>query len=141
MVPSLMTTDDEYAAIGIVPWASRRGIDGSSSGAGRESPVEQKLGLALMRLRLYWRWSQKELEYRCGVDQTTVSRLERGLQPPGLSIRRLFAILRSLGVGDVQFLPRAPRVPPTPLELMLHGDPWERAIAEAERRVNRPRSA
>jgi transcriptional regulator with XRE-family HTH domain len=130
----------KYAAIGIDPRAWRGGNDALSTVTGREDPVEEKLGLAVKRLRLYWGWSQQHLEYRCSVDQTTLSRLERGLQP-GLSIRRLFAILRALRVGEVQFLPRTPIVPPTPLELMLHGDPWKRAMSEADRRVNRRRSA
>jgi transcriptional regulator with XRE-family HTH domain len=102
--------------------------------------VEEKVGQAVLRLRLYWGWSQSSLERRSGVDQTTISRLERGLQH-GLSIRRLFAILRALRVGDVTFAPPKPFVPPTLLELMLHGDPWERATRETERRRRRPRSA
>lgn len=152
MVPSVMTTDDEYAAIGIDPWPSGTATDVSSEADERWTkahealrraagdPVELKVGLAVMRLRLYWGWSQKDLELLSGVDQTTLSRLERGRQA-GLSIRRLFAILGALRVGEVQFLPRTPLVPPTPLELLLHGDPWKRAIAEADRRVNRRRSA
>jgi transcriptional regulator with XRE-family HTH domain len=151
-----MAIDDEYAAIGIDVRAWRRAIDeeledeldeGSTAEPGwpgapaaGENRVELKVGYAVLRLRLYWGWSQLTLESRSGVDQTTISRLERGRQR-GLSIRRLFKILHALRVGEVVFLPRPPKVEPTSLELMLHGDPWQRATIEAGRRVNRRRSA
>ena len=67
------------------------------------------------------------------VDQTTISRLERGVQR-GLSIRRLAAILDALKVGDVIF-DRPPSVPQTELEIMPYGDHWLRAVAEADRRL------
>jgi transcriptional regulator with XRE-family HTH domain len=73
------------------------------------------------------------LEARSGVDQTTISRLERGTQR-GLSIRRLAAILDALKVGDVVF-DRPPTVRQTDLEIMLYGDRWARAVAEADRRL------
>ncbi len=41
-------------------------------------------------------WSQRELERRSGVDQTTISRLERGLAP-GLRLEAFASILLALG--------------------------------------------
>jgi transcriptional regulator with XRE-family HTH domain len=79
-----------------------------------------KVGRAVLRLRLYWGWSQQTLEARSRVDQTTISRLERGTQR-GLSIRRLAAILDALHVGEV-VSDRLPTVPQTDLEIMLYGD-------------------
>lgn len=117
--------------------------------------VEERFGRAVLRLRLYMGWSQRDLQRTCGVHQSQISRLETG-QQHGLSSRRIFAILRALHVGEIAFLP-PPTNPPTALELMFRGDPWERAglAAEqraaraaaqraaraAERRVNRRRSA
>ncbi|MGH7734199.1 MAG: helix-turn-helix domain-containing protein [Gemmatimonadales bacterium] len=92
-----------------------------------------KLGRAVLRLRLYWHWSQKDLEIRSGVDQTTISRLERGTQR-GLSIRRLARILDALRVGEVTF-DKPPTIPQTALEVMLYGDHWANAGAEADRRL------
>lgn len=102
--------------------------------------VEERFGHAILRLRLYRGWSQRDLQRTSGVHQSQVSRLETGRQR-GLSSRRVFAILRALRVGEVAFLPPEPAVPPTQLELMLWGDPWARAGRAAERRVNRRRSA
>lgn len=99
----------------------------------RRHPAMAKLGRAVLRLRLYWGWSQQTLEARSGVDQTTISRLERGTQR-GLSIRRLAAILDALRVGEVVF-DRPPTVPQTNLEILLYGDRWARAVAEADRRL------
>lgn len=95
-----------------------------------------KIGRAVLRLRLYMGWSQMDLERSSGVDQTTISRLERGKQR-GLSVRRLAAILDALHVGDVVF-DRQPTVPQTDLEIMLYGDPWKRAAASADRRLGWP---
>jgi transcriptional regulator with XRE-family HTH domain len=97
-------------------------------------PAMAKLGRAVLRLRLYLGWSQKDLEARSGVDQTTISRLERGKQR-GLSIRRLAKILDALQVGEIVFDKR-PSVPQTDLEVLLYGDPWKRAVAEADRRLD-----
>lgn len=105
----------------------------------RLSP-EQLLGRGLLRLRLYMAWSQIEVERASGVDQSTISRLETG-KAANVGSARICAVLRTLKVGDVVILPRLPIVEPTALELMLRGDPWKRAIAEADRRVNRRRSA
>jgi transcriptional regulator with XRE-family HTH domain len=103
-------------------------------------PAEQLLGRGLLRLRLFIGWSQKQVERRSGVDQSTISRLETG-NAANVGSARICRMLRALNVGDVVFLPRFSTVEPTALELMLRGDPWKRAVAEAERRVNRRRSA
>src|SRR4051812_17294411 len=55
---------------GIIPQAD-------PSAEQRLTPAEL-LGRAVLRVRLYWGWSQRDLESRSGVDQTTISRLERG---------------------------------------------------------------
>jgi transcriptional regulator with XRE-family HTH domain len=99
-----------------------------------------KVGRGVLRLRLYRGWSQADLEQRSKVDQTTISRLERGLQR-GLSIRRLAAILDALHVGDVVFDQPPLITPPTNLEIMLFGDRWERAGREADRRLGWPGKA
>jgi transcriptional regulator with XRE-family HTH domain len=109
--------------------------------ADRDAPSPAELlGRAILRLRLYHGWTQRELERRCGVDQTTLSRLERGGRA-NLGSRRLGAVLGALQVGDVVLRPRAAEPAQTPLELMLYGDRWVRAGREAERRVSRRRSA
>ena len=102
--------------------------------------TEELLGRGMLRLRLYIGWSQRDLERKSGVDQSTICRLETG-HAANVGSARLCAILTALRVGDVVFLPRLRAVEPTELELLLRGDPWERAVAEAERRVNRRRSA
>ena len=102
--------------------------------------AEEMFGRGLLRLRLYIGWSQKEVELKSGVDQSTISRLETG-HAANVGSARICRILRSLQVGDVVFVPRFPSVEPTALDLMLRGDPWKRGVAEADRRVNRRRSA
>jgi transcriptional regulator with XRE-family HTH domain len=55
--------------------------------------------------------SQRHLEHLCGVDQTTISRLERGLAP-GLRLERLATIMAVLGIGELRptwNLPNRPR--------------------------------
>lgn len=101
--------------------------------SGRPTAME-KIGRGVLRLRLYHLWSQATLEFKSGVDQTTISRLERG-QQTNICIKRLAAILDALHVGDVLF--QEPRLitPPTNLELMLFGDRWARAVEEADRRL------
>jgi transcriptional regulator with XRE-family HTH domain len=103
-------------------------------------PAEELLGRGLLRLRLFIGWSQRDVERRCGVDQSTISRLETG-HAANVGSARICTILRALQVGDVVFLPRFSTAQPTALELMLRGDPWKRAIADAEARINRRRSA
>jgi transcriptional regulator with XRE-family HTH domain len=97
----------------------------------------QKIGRAVLRLRLYYGWSQRDLEHRAQVDQTTISRLERGVLR-GLSIRRLAAILDALHVGEIVFDQPELIVPPTDLEIMLFGDRWALARDEADRRLHWP---
>ena len=96
-----------------------------------------KIGRGVLRLRLFWGWSQAELERRSGVDQTTISRLERGVQR-GLCIRKLGAILDALRVHEVLF-EKPPTIPQTDLEIVLYGDPWARAATEADRRLAWPK--
>ena len=134
-----MSIDDEYAAIGMDLRSLRRDSALHAADAA-VNPVEAKLGKAILRARLYLGWSQETLEARAHVDQTVISRLERGVNQ-GLSIRRLFAILRALRIGEIVLLPRPPAVEPMSAELMLAGDPWKRAGREAERRLSRRRSA
>ena len=110
-----MSIDDEYAAIGIDLRSLRRDSRLLSMGP-LENPVELKLGRAMMRVRLYWGSSQSTLEDRAHI-------------------------LRALRVGEIVLLPRPPGVEPTPAELLLHGDQWARATAEADRRINRRRIA
>ena len=105
-----------------------------------ELTAEELLGRAVLRLRLYHRWSQCELERRSGVDQSTISRLETGHRS-NLGAGRFSAVLRALQVGEAVLLPRADALARTTLERMLYGDPWERAVAEADRRISRRRSA
>jgi transcriptional regulator with XRE-family HTH domain len=102
--------------------------------------AEEMLGRGLLRLRLYMGWSQRDVERASGVDQSTLSRLETA-RAANVGSARICNVLNALKVGDVIFLPRLPAVEPTALELMLRGDPWKRAIAAADRRVNRRRSA
>jgi transcriptional regulator with XRE-family HTH domain len=101
---------------------------------GAELTVEELFGRAILRLRLYFGWSQRELGRRARLHQSTISRVERGRQP-GLSLKRLFAICRALRVVDVDLVTRKPSVPPTDLEVMLRGDRWARAVATADRRL------
>ena len=94
----------------------------------------------MLRLRLYYQWSQATLEHRSGVDQTTISRMERG-QHPGITIKRLGAVLDALGVGEVLFDHPALVSEQTPLEIMLYGDVWARATREANRRLAWPEAS
>jgi transcriptional regulator with XRE-family HTH domain len=95
-----------------------------------------KIGRQLLRLRLYWGWTQAEVGRRAKLSQSTISRLERGVQR-GISMGRLAAVMKALRVSDVTF-DRPPTPPQTRLELMLRGDPWKRAVIEADRRLDCP---
>lgn len=132
-----MSIDDEYAAIGIDLRARRMNIDADALD---DNPVAAKLGRAVLQVRLYWGWSQRELGRRAGVSQSVISRLECGVLT-GMSLRRLFAVLRALRTGGLVILPRPPAIPPTEVELLLRGDPWKRAIVEADKRISLRRSA
>jgi transcriptional regulator with XRE-family HTH domain len=105
--------------------------------AARRQTVIVELGRAALHLRLFRGWTQRHLEAVSGVDQTSISRFERGSQQ-ALSLKAVAAILEALKAGRVNFLP-PPGPPPTPLELMLHGDRWKRAGEAADRRLARPR--
>jgi transcriptional regulator with XRE-family HTH domain len=94
------------------------------------------IGRAVLRMRLYRGWRQSDLELRSGVDQTTISRLERGRRR-GLSILRLAAILDALGVAGVEFKPAAPTGPAADLEEQLMEDRWLRAGRFADERLRR----
>jgi transcriptional regulator with XRE-family HTH domain len=133
-----MTSDGGDAATIIDLAATRAG----TGAADRPEPtIEERFGEAVLRLRLFWGWSQRELQHRSRVHQSQISRLESGRQR-GLSTRRLFAILRALRVGHISFEPPVSRVSPTDLDVLLWGDPWERAGRAVERRrLNRRRSA
>ena len=117
-----------------------RALVAAEARAATRLPAEQLLGRGLLRLRLFIGWSQMDVERSSGVDQSTISRLETGTAA-NVGSARICRILRALQVGDVVFLPRISTVEPTALELMLRGDPWKRALAEADRRVNRRRRA
>jgi transcriptional regulator with XRE-family HTH domain len=126
-----------YAANGME--FPRWGKDSTAMSTNPRPKAIAKIGRAVLTLRLYRGWSQLDLERSAGVDQTTISRLERGIQR-GLSIRKLAAILDALLVGDVIFDKR-PTVPQTALEVVLYGDPWRRAIDAADRRLAWPKPA
>jgi transcriptional regulator with XRE-family HTH domain len=103
----------------------------------RPKAIEQ-IGRAILQLRLYLGWRQLDVEARARVDQTTISRLEHGIQK-GLSLRKLAAVLDALMVGEIQMKPWVPSGPATDLERMLHGDPWRRATERADLRLRRPK--
>jgi transcriptional regulator with XRE-family HTH domain len=58
----------------------------------------QRLGLLVLAGRQRMGVSQRSLEWRSGVDQTAISRLERGLAPR-MSVERLTAISDTLGTA------------------------------------------
>ena len=97
----------------------------------------EKIGRAVLRLRLWQGWSQATREHWSGVDQTTISRMERG-RHSGINIKSVAKVLDALNVGDITF--EHPRLvsEQTPLEIMLYGDHWARAGREADRRLDWP---
>ena len=103
-------------------------------------PVDERLGMAILRLRLYRGWSQRQLGRVSKVDQSIISRLERG-KAPGLAVRRVYALLRALRAEEITFGPGLGRVPQSSWEDAMYGDMWERAGRLAEARLNRRRSA
>lgn len=58
------------------------------------------LGIAIQRARASQLLSQEALEARSSIDQSTISRLERGLAP-GLRLDRLAQVLAGLSVDRV----------------------------------------
>ena len=102
--------------------------------------VDELIGQAVLRLRIYRGLSQQKLERLSGVDQTTISRLEHA-KAHGLSIRRLFAILNALRTEEITFGPGARKVPQSSWEDAMYGDMWERAGRLADARLSRRRSA
>ena len=61
----------------------------------REMAGLRDLGTVLKRARLGLGWSQRGLERRSGVDQTTISRLENG-RLVNFSLQRLASIIQAL---------------------------------------------
>ena len=76
-------------------------------------PLVQKgltlLGAAMRRARLRKGWSQRDLEARTGVDQSTISRFERG-DRVGMRFSRLCLIVSVL--DGLEFDPPGPAVEP-----------------------------
>jgi transcriptional regulator with XRE-family HTH domain len=103
-------------------------------------PVEERLGLALLRLRVYRGLSQAQLERISKVDQSIISRVENG-KLGGLAIRRLYDLLRALRADEITFGPGPKTVPQSSWEDAMYGDLWERAGRVAEARLSRRRSA
>jgi transcriptional regulator with XRE-family HTH domain len=131
---------DEWDPLALARWLELGIMPSQATDADARLSVQELFGRGILRLRLYRMWSQRDLEAESGVDQSTICRLETGRRA-NVGSRRLCAILKALMVGDVVFLPRKPPSPPTALDVMLHGDPWQGAVDEAERRVNRRRNA
>ena len=102
--------------------------------------VDELIGQAVLRLRIYRGLSQQKLERLSGVDQTTISRLEHA-KAHGLSIRRLFAILKALRAEEITLGPGPRNVPQSSWEDAMYGDLWERAGRLADARLSRRRSA
>ncbi|HJP89833.1 MAG TPA: hypothetical protein VJ850_12430 [Candidatus Limnocylindrales bacterium] len=102
--------------------------------------VEERLGLALLRLRVYRGLSQAKLEPISKVDQSIISRLENG-KLGGLATRRLYALLRALRAEEITFGPGPRTTPQSSWEDAMYGDMWERAGRIAEARLSRRRSA
>ena len=114
-----------------------RGVAGNDLAAPALRPDATALiGRAVLRLRLYRGLRQTDLERRSGIDQTTISRLERGRRR-GLSVRRLGAILDALGVAEIDFKPAAPTGSAADLELPQMEDRWLRVTRFADERLRR----
>jgi transcriptional regulator with XRE-family HTH domain len=73
-----------------------------SSEPSPEDPIRVEIGRAIKALRHYHGWTQVELEWRCGLDQTVISRVERG-RDVSLRLSSLIRVLGALGVDRVIF--------------------------------------
>jgi len=69
--------------------------------------VMKAVGRRVQFARLGHGLSQRQLEVLCQVDQTTISRLERGLAP-GLRLERLATIMAVLEVVELRSTARRP---------------------------------
>jgi transcriptional regulator with XRE-family HTH domain len=67
-----------------------------------QQAVLSAMGIAIRELRLSAFMTQEQLAARSGVDQSVISRLERG-RPVGLRWQRLVAVLGALGVVRMEF--------------------------------------
>jgi transcriptional regulator with XRE-family HTH domain len=67
----------------------------------RAAAFMKAVGRQMFFARVWQGLSQRQLEYLCRVDQTTISRLERGLAP-GLRLERLATIMAVLGTTDLR---------------------------------------
>jgi transcriptional regulator with XRE-family HTH domain len=66
----------------------------------RSTAVMRAVGRGIRLNRLAQGLTQRDLEELCGLDQTTFSRLERGLAP-GMSIERLAGIIAVLRINEL----------------------------------------
>ena len=67
----------------------------------------EQLGAVIRRARIIRGLSQRALESHSGVDQTMISRVERG-QAPGIRLERIAAILVALHADIALVQPRRP---------------------------------
>lgn len=68
-------------------------------------PALVALGSAIRQLRLQRRISQEELAYRCGIDRSYMSGIERGLQNPG--VMNVVHIAAGIGVSMRELMAKA----------------------------------
>lgn len=110
------------------PWAT-------TGTRGRPEPARIRaarvvFGAGILRARLFRGLTQLELEERSGLDQTVISRLERG-RFVNVRLTRLLALLAALEVEDVMLLPgRSPGVASS-VDDMLDQGRWAEANARA----------
>ena len=64
------------------------------------NPLRAELGLAIRRLRFERLWTQTDLARRAAVNQTVVSRVERG-RDVKLRLATLLRVLEALGVDQI----------------------------------------
>ena len=72
---------------------------GSNSWSSTPSPLLVRVGADLRRARLAAMLSQRQLGRMTGVDQATISRLERGLAG-GMAVARLARLIAVIGWPD-----------------------------------------